>query len=80
MRTLADHDSGAPGELKVDTDNLHREEVFTDLRAASIRQLTPVTQDGASGRERFHLSAAIVAPEAGALAANPEADPGGRDS
>ena len=45
-----------------------------------VRFASPVTQDGASGRERFHLSAAIVAPGAGALAGNAEAKSGGRDS
>lgn len=32
--------------LTVDTDNLYREETYTDLRAASIRKLTPVRVDG----------------------------------
>lgn len=35
-----------PDSIDVDLDNLYREETFTDLRAASIRQLTPVTTDG----------------------------------
>lgn len=33
-------------EIKVDRDNLYREEVYTDLKIASIRVLTPVTVDG----------------------------------
>ena len=33
-------------ELKLDTNNLYREEVFTDLAVATIRRLTPVTKDG----------------------------------
>ena len=33
-------------ELKLETTNLYREEVFTDLRVGSIKQLTPVTTDG----------------------------------
>jgi general secretion pathway protein L len=45
-----------------------------------VRFASPVTQDGASGRERFHLSAAIVAPGARALAGSPEAESEGRDS
>jgi len=45
-----------------------------------VRFASPVTQDGASGRERFHLSAAIVAPGARALAGSAEATSGGRDS
>ncbi len=33
-------------EIKLDAKNLYREEVFTDLRVGSIKQLTPVTGDG----------------------------------
>ena len=40
------------GELTVDQDSLYREETFTDLKIASIRRLTPVTQDGADDPNR----------------------------
>ena len=33
-------------EIMLDAKNLFREEVFTDLRVGSIKQLTPVTSDG----------------------------------
>jgi len=33
-------------EIEVDRDALYREEVYTDLKIASIRVLTPVTVDG----------------------------------
>jgi hypothetical protein len=33
-------------EIQVDKQNLYREEVYTDLKIASIRVLTPVTVDG----------------------------------
>ena len=33
-------------EIRVDRDNLYREEVYTDLKIASIRVLTPVGTDG----------------------------------
>ena len=33
-------------DLTVDTENLYKEEVFTDLRAASVRRLVPVKADG----------------------------------
>lgn len=33
-------------EIKLDSANLYREEIFTDLRVGSIKQLTPVTADG----------------------------------
>lgn len=35
-----------PDSMTVDTTNLYREEVFSDLRAASIRVLNPVKVDG----------------------------------
>lgn len=37
-----------------------------------VRFASPVTQDGSSGRERFHLMAIVVAPEASALAGSPK--------
>ena len=43
---MTDKTSASAAELSVDTDNLHREDVFTDLRAASVRRLTPVKADG----------------------------------
>ena len=33
-------------DLAVDTENLYREETFSDLKVASIRRLTPVTTEG----------------------------------
>ena len=33
-------------ELQVDVDNLYREESFTDMGAATVRRMTPVTADG----------------------------------
>ena len=33
-------------EIKLDDTNLYKEEVFTDLRVGSLKQLTPVTKDG----------------------------------
>lgn len=33
-------------EIRIDTNNLFREETFTDLRVGSIRRLQPVTADG----------------------------------
>ena len=33
-------------EIKLDDTNLYKEEVFTDLRVGSLKQLTPVTRDG----------------------------------
>ena len=39
-------------EIRVDSANLYREEVFTDLRVATIRRLVPVTADGAEDASR----------------------------
>jgi hypothetical protein len=42
-------------ELKVDQKNLYHEEVFTDMKFASIRQLTPVLPDGQKDDRRKTL-------------------------
>src|SRR5205085_6636596 len=39
-------------ELKVDAANLYREEVFSDLRVATIRRLTPIKIDGTNDDSR----------------------------
>ncbi|MEW6489893.1 MAG: hypothetical protein AB1578_18535 [Thermodesulfobacteriota bacterium] len=39
-------------DLRVDQQNLYREELFTDLKVASIRRLTPVKQDGSLDKTR----------------------------
>lgn len=36
----------------MDVENLHREEVFSDLQAASVRRLTPVKADGSTDTTR----------------------------
>jgi hypothetical protein len=33
-------------DVRVDTNNLYREEIFTDLKVGTIRRLTPVTAEG----------------------------------
>jgi hypothetical protein len=45
-------------EIKVDTSHLYREEVFTDLRIATIRRLTPVRADGTPDPSRPALYSA----------------------
>lgn len=59
---------GAP-EITVDTDNLHREEVFTDLRAASVRRLTPVKADGSqdNGRDVIYIGETNLMTQMGPL-------------
>ena len=39
-------------EIKVDADNLYREDVFTDLKVATIRRLTPIKPDGSPDDSR----------------------------
>ena len=39
-------------ELKVDSANLYREEMFTDLRVATLRRLVPVRPDGSDDPSR----------------------------
>ncbi|HLQ86402.1 MAG TPA: hypothetical protein VK110_09655 [Salinisphaeraceae bacterium] len=52
-------------EIKLDADNLYREESFTDLKAGSIRRLVPVTADGAdddSRTVRYEGQASLMTP------------------
>ena len=39
-------------KLELDADNLYREEMFTDQKIGSIRQLTPVKKDGSTDSAR----------------------------
>jgi hypothetical protein len=53
-------------DLKVDGDNLYREEVFSDLRVATIRRLTPVRPDGTTDDSRpmmFSVETQILTPQ-----------------
>ncbi len=53
-------------DLKVDTTNLYREEVYSDLRVASIRRLVPVTVDGSVDPSRpmlFTAETQILTPQ-----------------
>jgi len=43
------------GEFNVDCANLYREEVYTDLRVATIRRLVPVLADGSPDPNRSPL-------------------------
>ena len=49
---MADNEARTVSDLSVDTANLYREEVFSALRAASIRRLTPVHADGSADDTR----------------------------
>ncbi len=43
------------GEIQVDTANLYREEIVTDLKVASIRKLVPILPDGSRDPSREPL-------------------------
>jgi hypothetical protein len=43
---MNDPQAQALSEITFDADNLYREEVFTDLKVGSLKQLTPMTVDG----------------------------------
>lgn len=49
---MTNQDSARLSDFGVDTDNLHQEETFTDLHAASVRRLTPVTPQGTRDNSR----------------------------
>ncbi len=59
-------------ELKFDTDNLYRVEVFTDQRSGSIRRMTPVDGDGNpdASRSVHYVGEASAMTPAGALPLN----------
>ena len=41
-----------PNDLKVDRQNLYKEESFTDLKVCTIRRLSPVKPDGSQDKTR----------------------------
>lgn len=58
--------------VKVDVDNLYKEELFTDLRLGSFRRLTPVNLDGSpdSSRKIFFTGHTQLMSKAGLLPIN----------
>lgn len=56
-------------EIKLKSDDLYREEIFTDRRAGTLRRLTPVTADGADdpGRPVLYMGDAQLMTPVGAL-------------
>jgi hypothetical protein len=69
-------DENQEQELKFDTDNLYRVDVFTDQRSGSIRRMTPVDRDGNtdSSRPVRYIGEASAMTPAGALPLNFELD------
>jgi hypothetical protein len=56
-------------EIQVDTGNLYREEVFTDLKVASIRRLVPIKTDGSpdASRPELYSGETTIMSQAGPL-------------
>ncbi len=52
---MATRPSQSAESMSVDIDNLYREESYTDLRAASVRVLIPVTADGTEDQARKRM-------------------------
>ncbi|MEZ4216596.1 MAG: hypothetical protein R3E88_08970 [Myxococcota bacterium] len=63
------NDPRSMAELAVDRDNLYREDVVTDLRAATIRRLVPIRADGSDdpSRETLFLAETQLLTQAGLL-------------
>lgn len=63
-------------ELAVDTANLYREDVFTDLAVATVRRLTPVREDGTDDPSRpvLFVAATQLMTQVGPLPVSAEVD------
>ncbi len=57
---MSDEEVQGLSEITVDATNLYREEVFTDLRVATIRRLTPIQADGSPDPNRQPLFSATT--------------------
>ena len=59
-------------EIKLDIENLYREEVFTDHKVGTLRKMTPVTAEGEvdSSRDVLFVGQAQMMTPAGALPLN----------
>jgi len=58
--------SGENFELNIDRKNLYRQDVYTDLKAGTIRRMVPVNPDGTEDRSRTDVyigSAQVMTPE-----------------
>ena len=63
-------------EINVETANLYREEIFTDLRVASIRKLIPIQADGSPdpSREAIFTGQTTLMSQAGPLPVQTQID------
>ena len=49
---MSEAERGMTDEIAVDATNLYREEIFTDLKVATIRRLAPILPDGSDDPAR----------------------------
>ena len=55
---MSDTRDGGLADIKMDSTNLYREEVFTDLKIGTLRRMSPVKVDGTPDSERAVLFSA----------------------
>jgi hypothetical protein len=63
---MPDYEQNQQIDFTVNRSNLYREVTFTDLRAASIRKLVPITADGTEDKSRkviFIGATQLMTPE-----------------
>lgn len=65
-------DQGNETKFELDLDNLYREDVFTDQKIGTLRQMTPVKKDGTadSGRSVLFVGETSLLTPAGTLPVN----------
>ncbi|MFQ5935444.1 MAG: hypothetical protein ACE5LB_03440 [Acidiferrobacterales bacterium] len=65
-----------PKEVKMDAADLYREEIFTDRKTGTIRQLTPIKADGSadSSRQVIYVGQAQLLTAVGAVPLSFEID------
>jgi len=64
------------GDIQMDANTLYREEVYTDLKAGSLRKMVPVTAEGAEDPSRDSVFTAVtqVMTPSGVLPLNGEVE------
>jgi hypothetical protein len=51
-KLVSEAEASPVDEIQVDSNNLYREDIFTDLKVATIRRLSPVLKDGSDDASR----------------------------
>lgn len=73
---MSDDEPQSVSEIKVDTSNLYREEIFTDLKVASLRRLVPIKADGSPdpSRQEIYTGQTTLMSAAGPLPVQTQID------